>query len=85
MVIRKRIILILGKDPTQRLDDTILIADKEDFINFTEQQKKFCLRLHYIGVSSYLFVNGVKIKKFKANNSEINAAPLRLGDISKKF
>ena len=53
--------MILGKDPTQRLDDTKLIAEKENFINFTEQQKKFCLRLHYIGVSSYLFVNGAEI------------------------
>ena len=31
------------------------------WVNLTEQQNKFCLRLHYIGVSSYLFVNGAEI------------------------
>ena len=45
--------------------------------------KKFCLSLHYNGVNSYLFVNGTKIHKFKANDSDIVATPLCLGNISK--
>ena len=42
-------------------------------INFTEHNKKFCLNLHYNGASSYLFVNGKEIYKFRAKNSEINS------------
>ena len=52
-------------------------------IIFTENNKKFCLSLHYDGVNSYLFVNGIEIIKFKAKDSEIVATPLCLGNISK--
>ena len=41
------------------------------------------LSLHYNGANSYLFVNGVQIYKFKANDSEINTVPLCLGNVSK--
>ena len=54
-------------------------------INFTEQNKKFCLSLHYNGASSYLFVNGTEIHKFKAKDSEIVATPLCLENISKDW
>ena len=47
--------------------------------------KKFCLRLHYNGANSYLFVNGTEIHKFKAKDSEIVASPLCLGNNSKDF
>ena len=40
-------ILILRKGPTQELDDTELTAEKKYCVNFTEQQKKFCLSFHY--------------------------------------
>ena len=80
---KKNDILILGNGPTNSLDDTMLTKEKEYFINFTEQQKKFCLSLHYNGVNSYIFVKGVEIYKFKALNSEINAAVLCLGNVSK--
>ena len=60
----------------QELDDTTLTAEKGCPIYFTEQQKKFCLILHDNGISSYIFVNGVEIYKFKAKDSEINAALL---------
>ena len=46
---------------------------------------KFSLSLHYNGASSYLFVNGTEIYKFKAKNSEIVAIPLCLGHISKDW
>ena len=52
-------------------------------INFTVAKKKFCLSLHYNGGNSYLFVKSTEIYKFKANNSEIVASPLCLGNISK--
>ena len=85
LIIKKKDILILGKGPTQELDDTTLTAEKEYAINFDEEHKKFCLSLYYNGVNSYIFVNGVEIYKFKAKGSEINAAPLCLGNVSKTF
>ena len=39
----------------------------------------------YNGANSYLFVNGREIHKFKANYSDIVAAPLCLGNISKDW
>ena len=41
--------------------------------------------MHYNGANSYLFVSGTKIHKFKAKDSEIVAAPLCLGNISKDW
>ena len=54
-------------------------------INFTENNKKFCLSLHYNGANNYLFVNGIEIIRFKTKDSEIVATPLCLGNISKDF
>ena len=47
--------------------------------------KNFCLSLHYHGANSCLFINGTKIHKFKAKDSEIVTSPLCLGNISKYF
>ena len=41
------------------------------------------MSLNYNGASTYLFVNGTEIQKFKAKGSEIVATPLCLGNISK--
>ena len=41
--------------------------------------------MHCNGANSYIFVNGTEIIKFKANDSEIKAYPLCLGNISKDF
>ena len=60
-----------------------LTSEKKYSVNFTKENKKFCLSLHYNGVNSYLCVNGTEIIKFKAKDSEINAYPLCLGEISK--
>ena len=54
-------------------------------INFTENNKKFCLSLYWNGANNYLFVNGREIYKFKAKNSEIVATPLCQGNISKDW
>ena len=62
-----------------------MTAEKEYSINFTEQQEKYCLILHYNEVNSYIFVNEVEIYKFKAKDSEINAVPLCLGNVSRDF
>ena len=55
---KKKDILILCEDPAQGLDGTTLTAEKHYWIYFTENNKKFCLNLHYNGAISYLFVNG---------------------------
>ena len=50
-------------------------------INFTKENTKFSLNFYYNGPNSYLFVNCTEIIKFKANDSEIAAYPLCLGNI----
>ena len=60
-----------------------LTAEKMHSNNLSKRHTKFCLSLHYNGANSYLFVNGKEIHKFKAKHSEIVAAPLCLGNISK--
>ena len=78
-------ILVLGKDFVQGLDDTTIYAEKLYSINFTKTNTKFCLSLHYNGSNSYLFVNGTEIHKFKTKDSEIIAATICLGNISREF
>ena len=79
---RRKDILILRKYPTQGLEHT-LSAEKMYSTIFTENNKTFSSSLHYNGASSYLFVSGTEIYKFKAKNSEIVATPLFQGNISK--
>ena len=80
----KKNILVLEKGPTQGLEDT-LTAQKMYSINFTVKKKTFCLSLHYNGANRHLFVNGTKIYKFKAKDSNIATTPLCLGNISKDW
>ena len=77
---KKKNILVLGKGPTQGLEHT-LTAQIMCSINFTVTKNKFCLSLHYNGVNSCLFVNGIEICKFKAKDSEFVASPLYLQKI----
>ena len=79
---KKKHILILGKGSAQGLEHT-LIAEKMYSINFTENNKTFCLSLHYNRANSCLFVNGTEIIKFRAKDSEIVATTLCLRNISK--
>ena len=76
-------ILILGFGPTQGLGEHSLTAEKMYSINFTVTKKKFCLSLPYNRANGHLSVNGTKIYKFKAKDSEIVPSPLCLGNISK--
>ena len=71
-------ILNLGKGPTQGLGEHSLTAEKMYSTNFSKDNVKCCLSLHYNGANSYLFVNGTEIIKFKAKDSKIVANPLRL-------
>ena len=49
-------ILILGEEPTQRLDDTTLTAKAIYAINFTQLNKRFVLTLYYNGNNSFLLL-----------------------------
>ena len=57
---KKNNILVLGKDFVQKMNGTTIYAEKMYSINFTENNKKFCLSLHYHGDNSYFFVNSKK-------------------------
>ena len=81
---QKKDVVILGKDPKQGLEHT-LTPGKLYSINFTKENTKFCLSLHYNGANGYFFVNGTEIIKFKAEDSKISAYPLCLGNISKHW
>ena len=50
--------------------------------NFSEENKTFCIRLHYNDDNSYLFVNGKKVIQIKAKDSEITAYLLILVNIA---
>ena len=52
---KKKYIFIFGKGPTQRLKHT-LTEEKLYSINFTENNKKFCLYLHHNGANNYLYI-----------------------------
>ena len=76
----KNMKIYLGKGAANDLDDAALTAEKEYSTSFTEQLKKFCLRLPYNVVNSFSFVNDVELYQFKANDSLIHAASLCLSN-----
>ena len=82
---RKNNILVIGQDFVQEINGTTIYAEILYSINFTKNNKKFSLSLHYNGANSYLFVNGTEIHTFKAKDSQIVASPLCTGNISKDF
>ena len=81
---RKKDIFILNKGAIQGLEHT-LTTEKMYSINFSKRDTKFCLSFHYDGANRYVFVNGIEVYKFKAKDSEIEATPLCLGNISKDW
>ena len=81
----KKDILILGKRPTQRLDNTTLTAEAQYSIIFSRSNRKFCLSLYYNGSKCILFVNATKIYQFKAKDSKIKKYPLCFQNISGDF
>ena len=75
-------VLVLDRGFIQKVNDTTIYAEKMYSPNFSKENKIFVLSLHYNGDNSYLFVNGKKVIKFKAKDSEIKAQPIALGSIS---
>ena len=82
---RNKTILLIGKGPTQGLDNATITSETKHPINFIESGKQFVLSLYYNASNSSLFVNAVKKHQFKAKDSEIKPYPLCLGNISKDF
>ena len=78
-------ILILGEEPTPRLDDTTLVAEAKYPINFTNPRKKLVVSLDYKGSDSFLIVNATKMYQVKAKDSRIQTYPLCVGNISEDF
>ena len=66
---RKSNFLVLGEGPTQGINDSTGSAEKKISINFSKANTKICLRLHYNGDDSYLYVNKTEICKFKAKDN----------------
>ena len=62
-----------------------MVPKREFGVNFTVNENKFCLSLHYHGAKSYLFVSGTEIYKSEAKFSEIVATLLCLANISKDW
>ena len=75
-------ILVLGHAFIQRINNTPIYAERSCSLNFSIENKVFCLSLHYNDDNSYLFVNGKEVVKFKAKNSEIKPQPIALGSIT---
>ena len=75
-------IYVMGKDYTQKVNDTTIYAEKMFYRNFMDPGHKFLLSLHYNGENSYLFVNGKEELKFKAKINQIIKENLWLGNLS---
>ena len=67
LITKKNNILVLGEDFVQGINGTTIYVEKMYSINFTENNEKFVLSLHYNGDNSYLSV------KWKGYNSSFNS------------
>ena len=76
---------MLGKDFIQGVNGRTIYAESIYKTDFTEQNKKFVLSLHYKNDDTYLCCNGVQQYKFKAKSSEIARNLLCLGNVSTEF
>ena len=75
-------IYVLGKDFVQGINNTTIYAETIYKTNFTVQNKKFVLSLHYSGDNSYLFVNGSQELKFKSSVNYLDRNLLCVSNIS---
>ena len=73
---KKKYILILDEGPTQGLDGTTLTAEKLHSINFTENNKKFCLSLHYNGETVVCLLMVQKFINFMQKNRDCSKSTL---------
>ena len=67
-------LFLLGEGPTFGINGSFDLLEKKFSISFSKANTKFCLSLHYNADNSYLFVNGKKIFKVKADNKNVNSS-----------
>ena len=67
LTIKKKYILVLVKDFVQGINGTTIYAEGLHKVNFTENNKKFCLSLHCNGANSYLLM----VQKFLSLKQKI--------------
>ena len=65
-------ILIIGKGPTQGLDNTTLTAEAEYSIIYSRSQRKFCLSLCYDGGNNFCSLMPKKYIKSKQKTLQQN-------------
>ena len=85
MVEMVKMCLSFGHGLIQKINDVTIYVEKMHSLNFTVDNKIFCLSLHYNSDDSYLFVNSKKVTKFKAKSSELIKYPMCLGSLSKDY
>ena len=78
-------IYVMGKDYSQKINDTTIYTEKMFYRNFTDPGHKFILSLHYNGDNSYLFVNYREELKFKTKSNQIINTNLCLGNLSNNW
>ena len=71
-------ISILGKGPTQGLNNANLTAETQYSVDFSRSKIKFRLSLHYYASNSFLFVNATKYINSKQKIMKLRKYSLRL-------
>ena len=71
-------ISILGKGPTQRLNNANLTAETQYSVDFWRSKIKFRLSLHYYASNGFLFVNATKYINSKQKIMKLRKYSLRL-------
>ena len=61
LIKEKKDMVVLGKGPTDGLDDTAIMAEAKYSVIIHMSRKKISLILQYSGANSFLYANGVKI------------------------
>ena len=75
-------IYVMGRGFVQGINDTTIYAERIFYNNFTKTGAKFVLSLHYNGINSYLFANGIQELKFKAKDDQVINEKLCIGNLS---
>ena len=60
---KKKDVLILGKGPTQRLDDAMLTTEAQNSIDFSRSNRKFCIIMGATGFYLLMLQKYINSKK----------------------
>ena len=62
----------MGEGPIHDINCSVSAVEERFNIKFSKTKTKFCSSVHCNSDNGYLFANGNKISKFKANNKNVN-------------